>query len=172
MTRSGAIPPAQDAPTSTTWPATGLRKIFIFFRSDRKRRSWYWYRLCSDRATAREEPAASSPDVGPFQAPFHVCARAAVYSSLFGSGPPRSCIGKQTAHGAPLGPRAGGVWTRIQVVVAASVGGGGGEKKMEIFLSIFFLSPVAVQVVDVGARRRAQVKICPMRWEKKSRFFF
>ena len=27
--------PAQDAPTSTTWPATGLRKFFTFFFSDR-----------------------------------------------------------------------------------------------------------------------------------------
>merc|ERR1712020_484863 len=39
---------------------------------------------------------------------FHVCARAAVYSTLFGSGPARSCIGKRTASGARLGPRGGG----------------------------------------------------------------
>ena len=63
--------------------------------------------------------------------------------------------------GARLGPRAGGVWTRIQVVVAASIGGE--KKSWKIFLSIFFLSPVAVQAVDVGARRRVEVKICPMR---------
>ena len=51
---------------------------------------------------------------------FHVCARAAVYSSLFGSGPPRSCIGKQTAHGAGLGPQGGGGWTRIRPEVAVA----------------------------------------------------
>ena len=31
--------PARDAPTSTTWPATGLRKIFTFFPIGRKARS-------------------------------------------------------------------------------------------------------------------------------------
>ena len=51
---------------------------------------------------------------------FHVCARAAVYSSLFAPGPPRSCIGKQTAHGARLGPQGGGGWTRIRPEVAVA----------------------------------------------------
>ena len=60
---------------------------------------------------------------------FHVCARAAVYSSLFGSGPARSCIGKRTASGARLGPRGGGGRTRIQVAVAAFRGGGGAARQ-------------------------------------------
>ena len=77
---------------------------------------------------------------------FHVCARAAVYSSLFGSGPPRSCIGKQTAHGARLGPQGGGGWTRIRPEVAVAA-----KKKVGFFFSKNFLSPVAGQVVDVGA---------------------
>ena len=63
---------------------------------------------------------------------FHVCARAAVYSSLFGSGPPRSCIGKQTAHGARLGPQGGGGWTRIRPEVAVAA-----KKKSDFFFKKF-----------------------------------
>ena len=64
----------------------------------------------------------------------------------------RKCIGKQTASGARLGPRGGGGRTRIQVAVAK-------KKSLKMFLSIFFLSPVAGQVVDVGASRAGEAAL-------------